>query len=272
MGDFKEKYNIVIDENCTGGLATTVQYTRYYDMRNYSRIDFLVSQRVQLAAAGGAGATSKQQLTLQAYQATSATGGGASAISSATAIIGKDATAGFTTAAKCRYGLLNFSTIALKGNNVITIGTAAYTGSSAATTANLWEHAGATAAATQAVAGFLAMFNNATNNTATSISANWHATAAAGQDWVRILPKDPDGTHLLSMSNTAGCTIIGCGGVFNGHISVDRQFIKSRYVALGVTATADETPYTVTVIREAIYPPTTSVAIKQKSIHQSTSK
>jgi hypothetical protein len=270
--DFKEQFNIVIDENCTAGFATTVQYTRFFDMQNYESIDFLVSQRVQLAATGAEGATSKQQLTLAAYQATSATGGGASAISSATAVIGKDATAGFTTAAKCRYGLIHFSTLGLKANNQITIGTAVYTGSSAATTANLFEHAGATAAATQAVAGFLAMFNNATNNTSTAITQNWHATAIAGQVWVRILPKDPDGTHLLSMSNTAGSTFIGCGGVFNGHVSVNRQFLKKRYVALGVTATADETPYTVTVIRKALYPPTTSVAITQKSMNQSTSK
>jgi len=272
MGEFKEKYNIVTDEFGVSPPATTIQYTGYYDMQNYRKCEFLVSHLVKLPSSGGLGSTSKQQLTLAAYQATSATGGGASAISSATAIIGKDGTASITTAAKCRYGLIHFSTLGLKSNLSITINGAVYTGSSAATTANLFEHAGATAAATQAVAGFLAMFNEASNNTATAVAANWKATAAAGEVWVKIKPKDPDGTHLLSMSNTAGCTFIGVGGIFTGHITVDRQFMSKRYIALGVTATADETYYTVKVIREALYPPTTSVAVTQKTLNASTSK
>jgi len=273
MGEFKEKYNIIVDEFSTGAPATTVKMTQYYDMQNYRKCEFIVSQRVQLAPNGAAGSTSKQQLTLQAYQATSATGGGASAISSATALIGKDGTAGITTAAKCRDGLIGFSTLGLKSNLSITIGTAVYTGSSAATTANLFAHAGATAAATVGVQAFVSMFNVASQNTSTAITANWQAaTFAAGVPWCRIIPKDPDGTHLLSMSNTAGCTFIGMGGVFHGHITVDRQFMSKRYIALGVTATCDETPYTVTVLREALYPPTTSVSVTQKTLNASTSK
>lgn len=273
MGEFKEKYNIVVDDFSTGAPSTGITYTKYYDMQNYRNCEFLVSGRVQLSAAGAAGSTYKQQFTLAAYQATSATGGGAAAISSATAIVGKDATNGFTTAVKCREGLIGFTTLGLKSNLEITIGTAVYTGSSAATTANLFEHAGATANATVAVQGFVTMFNAATNNTSTAITANWQAsTFAAAVPWVRITPKDPDGTHLLSMSNTAGCTFIAIGGVFNAHISVDRQFMTKRYIALGVKSTGDENPYVVTVVREALYQPTTSVSFTHKSLSGSTSK
>lgn len=273
MGEFKEKYNIVVDEFSTGAPSTAVKYTQYYDMQKYRNCEFLVSQRVQFTGAGEVGGTVLQQLVLTAYQATSATGGGASAISSATAVIGKDAATGITTAAKCRDGIIQFTTIALKSNLSITVGTAVYTGSSAATTANLFAHAGATAAATVAVQAFVTMFNNASQNTSTAITANWQAaTFAAAVPFCRIIPKDPDGTHLLSMNTTAGCTNITIGGVFNAHVSVDRQFMTKRYIALGVKSTCDETPYVVTVIREAINQPTTSVSVTCKSMAGSTSK
>ena len=271
MGEFKEKYNVVVDSFSTG--STVAQFTKYYDMRNYRKCEFLVSGRTQLGPATASGSTSKQQFNLIAYQATSATGGGATAISSATAIIGKDAATGFTTAAKCRVGLIGFTTLALKSNLVITVGTAAYTGASAATTANLWMHAGATANATVSCQAFSTMFNVSSQNTATAITENWMAsTMGAGCPWVRITPRDPDGTHLLSMSNTNGCSNISIGGVFNGHISIDRQFMKHRYIALSVNSTCDVNAYTVTVLREAINEPTTSVAITHKSLSGSTSK
>ena len=271
MGEFKEKYNIVVDTFSTG--STTVKYTKYYDMQNYSNCEFLVSGRTQLGPATASGSTSKQQFTLAAYQATSATGGGASAISSATAIIGKDAATGFTTAAKCRVGLIGFTTMALKANLAITIGTAAYTGASAATTANLWAHPGATANATVACQAFVDMFNYATNNTATAITANWQAaTMEAAVPWVKITPRDPEGTHLLSMSNTGGCSNISIGGVFNAHISIDRQFMTKRYIALSVKSTCDQNDYSVMILRRAINSPTTSVAITHKSLSGSTSK
>ena len=270
MGEFKEKYNIVVDTFSTG--SSSVKYTKYYDMQNYKSCEFLVSGLVKLDATGALGATDYQLLSLAAYQATSATGGGASAISSATAIIGKDSGTGISTAAKCRVGRINFATMDKATALTINVGTAAYVTSSAATTANLFVVKGASDNATVAAQAFMTMFNNASQNTSTAITANWVAsTDAAGVAWVKITPRDPDGTHLLRLG-VSGSSFIGVGGVFNAHISVDRQFMTKRYIALSVTTTEHGNPYVVTVLREAINKPTTSVAITHKSLSGSTTK
>ena len=107
-GELQEKFKIDNGRFSTG--STVAEYTPYYDMRNYDRIDFIVQALAKLDATGALGATDYQKLTLAAYQATSATGGGAAAIASATAIIGKDAATGITTAVKCREGFIFFST------------------------------------------------------------------------------------------------------------------------------------------------------------------
>lgn len=270
MGEFQEKNKIIVGRFSTG--STVEQITPYYDMRGYRRIDFLFEGLVKReASAGGGGATGIQQFTLRALQASNNTGGGASAISSATAVVGKDAATGISTAAKCREGLLVFSTIANDAALTVNVGTAAYVSATSGSAAHYFACA-ASAQATVASEGFIAMFNSTVNNTATAITANWQAASYAAGAWVRITPKDPEGTHLLRLGST-GSTQIGHGGVFQAHIGIDGQYLGDgkRYVALGVKSTIDANPYTVTVIREAVTQPVTAVTYS-KSLNSSTSK
>lgn len=271
MSEFQEKYKALIGMFSTG--ATTEKFTPYYSMRDYRRIDFHVAGLVKLPGAGAVGATVVQQFTIRALQASNSTGGGASAISSATALVGKDSASGISTGMKCREGWINFGTLDKATDLTITVGTAAYQSASAATSANRFVVAGASLAATIAAQAFVTMFNDATQNTSTAITALWEAsTEAAAVAWVRILPKDPDGTDLLHLGST-NSSMIGLGGVFTAHIGVDRQFMGDgkTHIALGVKSTNNTHPFTVTVIREADFPPVKPVTFS-KSMNQSTSK
>lgn len=265
MGEFQEKFQIITDRFSTG--STSVLYTGYYDMSKRRRIDFLVTGLAKLAAAGAAGATDYQRFTIAAYQASDSTGGGASAISSATAIIGKDSGTGISSLAKCRDGYINFGTLDKATDLTITINGADYQSASADTAANRFPVAGASAAATVAAQAFVTMFNSTVNNTATAVTANWAAsTEGAGVAWVRIYPKDPDGTHFLVMGTT-GSSMVGLGGVFTAHLGIERQFISKKYVALAINSTEHGNPYVVTVISEMDNAPTTSVAVVSKSLN-----
>jgi hypothetical protein len=268
-GELQERIKIDLGRFSTG--STTVEYTPYYDMQNYDSIDFIVSALPRLDSSGDLGGIDYQKMTIAAYQATSATGGGSSAISSATAIIGKDSATGISTSAKCREGYIFFSTIADDAALEVTVGTAVFTGATSDSAAMFFECA-ASEAATVACQGFVNCFNDATNNTATALTANWKAaTLAAGVPWVRILPKDPDGTHLLTLGST-GSSQIGVAGAVTAHIRVEKQYLSKRYVALGCNSTENAFPYCVHVMREAVNAPATSVAVVSKTIGQSTSK
>ncbi len=269
--EFQERHNVQVGLFSTG--ATVEQFTPYYSMQNYRRIDFEVAGLVKIAGAGALGATVIQQFTCRVLQASNSTGGGASAMSSATALVGKDSASGISTSMKCREGWINFGTLDKGTALTITVGTAAYLTSSDATTPNVFVVKEASANATVAAQAFMTMFNAATNNTATAITANWVAsTEAAGVAYVRILPKDPDGTHLLHLGTTQS-SMVSVGGVFTAHIGVDRQFMKDgkTHIALGIYSTCDRHPFVVTAIREADYQPVKSVTLS-KSMNASTSK
>jgi hypothetical protein len=240
-------------------------------MKNARRADFYVSGLVQLPASGALGATDFQQFTCRVLQASNSTGGGASAMSSATAFVGKDAAAGVSTSMKCREGRISFSTLTSAVPVQLTIGTAVYTGATAAA-AMTFACASAAAAATVAMEAFVTMFNSTVNNTATAVTANWAAATMAGA-FARIIPKDQDGTHLLILGNTAACTQIGVGGVFQAHIGVDRQFMGDgkTHLAIGIKSTEHANPFTVHVIREMDDQPAKSVTMSV-SLNQSTSK
>lgn len=269
--EFQEKNKVQIGLFSTG--STSEVFTPYYPMKGFRRIDFEVCGLVKLPGAGAVGATVLQQFTCRALQASNSTGGGASAISSATAIVGKDSGTGISTSMKCREGWINFGTLDKATDLTITVGTAAYQSSSASTAVMRFVVKGASLAATVAAQGFVTMFNAATNNTATAITANWQAaTEAAAVAWVRIIPKDPNGTHLLHLGNT-NSSMIGFGGVFTAHIGIDQQFMKDgkTHIALGVKSTDNTNPFTVTVIREAEDQPVKAVTLS-KSLNSSTSK
>lgn len=267
--EFQEKYkhNVVMSTGSTAGA-----YTPYYSMQDYNRIDFVFNGLVKLPSSGALGATDYQKFTLAAYQASNSTGGGSSALATATAITGVDGAASITTAVKCREGRIYFSTIADDAALTINVGSAAYISATSGSAAMYFACA-ASAAATVAAQGFVTMFNSTANNTATAITANWYAaTDAAGVAWVKILPVDPDGTHLLTM-NTTGSSQIGLGGVFSAHIGIDRQFMGEgkTHIALNVKSTEHGNHYAVNVFREAVYQPVKSVTVS-KSINASTSK
>jgi len=267
--EFQEKYNIqtFFSTGCTAEI-----FTPYYQLEGYRRTDFLVSGLVNLAAAGAAGASGVQKFTCRAMQASNSTGGGATKVSSATAVIGKDSATGISTSVKMREGVIIFGTLDKATDLTITVGTADFQSASAATSAMRFVVAGSSAAATVAAEAFVAMFNDATQNTSTAITENWQAATIAGCAGVRITPKDPDGTHLLNMGTTGG-TMVGLGGVFDMHIGVEHQFIKDgkTHIALGVKSSIDENPIAVKILREKSQGPVSPVTYS-KSINQSTSK
>lgn len=266
--EFQEKHKVLTGLFSTG--ATTEQVSPYYDMKNSRRVDFYVSGLVQLPASGALGATDFQQFTCRVLQASNSTGGGASAMSSATAFVGKDAATGVSTAMKMREGRVNFSTLTSAVPITLNVGTAVYTGATAAA-AMTFACASAAAAGSVAMEAFVTMFNSTVNNTATAITENWFAATMAGA-WARIIPKDQDGTHLLSLGTT-GSTQIGVGGIFQAHIGVDRQFMgdSKTHLAIGIKSTEHANPFTVTVIREMDDKPAKSVTMSV-SLNQSTSK
>lgn len=270
MNEFQEKYKVIVDTFSTG--STTEKFSQYYDMQGYRRADFFISGLVKSPSSGALGGTDYQSFTIRTLQATDSTGGGASAMSSATAVVGKDAATGISTAMKCRQGFVFFSTLTSAVPIEVKVGTAIYSVSTVAAGVHVAEVA-SQSAATVACQAFVTMFNSTVNNTATSITANWEAaTEAAAVPWVRIIPKNPDGTAILVLGTT-GSSQVGVGGVFQAHIGIDQQYMGEgkRYIAVGVKSTEHTNPYTITVIREPDYPPAKQVNMSV-SLNRSTSK
>lgn len=267
--DFQEKFkwNSYYSEG-----STTAKPTQYYPMSGYRRVDFLFTGISMLESSGALGGTDYQKFTLKLVEATAATGGGTGALSSATAIVGKDAATGVTTAVKCRHGMIFFSTITSAVTLDVKVGTAVFT-CATATGAAMQCACASAAAATVLVQSFVTMFNSTADNTSTAITENWYAaTEAAGSPWLHILPKDPDGTHLLILGTT-GSSQVGVGGVFQAHLGVDVQHMTDGKTHIGLKAysTENNNPFCVQVLREADYQPVTPV-ITSKTMGQSTSK
>lgn len=267
--EFREKYKWNSFYS-TG--ATVAQATPYYPMSGYRSANFLFTGIAKLDSSGALGGTDYQKFTIKLVEASNSTGGGSAALSSATAIVGKDAATGVTTAVKMREGLIFFSTITSAVTLDITVGTAAYTCATATAAANQCACASA-AAATVLAQSFVTMFNSTADNTSTAITANWYAaTMAAGVPWVRILPKDQDGTHLLTLGTT-GSSQVGVGGVFQAHLGVDVQHMTDgkTHIALKAYSTENNNPFCVQVLRETDFAPPKPVEIS-KTLGESTSK
>jgi len=247
--DFLEKYKVNVARCTTGN--TAVQYSPYYDMLGVKHADFFL-QGVVMHESSITG-SAVQLITAGLYQASNSTGGGSSAISSATAAgLGKSGTATVTTSAKLVEGAIGFSTISGSAALSIRVGTAAYVSASvgAAAAAMTWV-AGASVAATVAAQAFVTMFNSTVYNTSTVIRENFYAaTNVAGSPWIRILRKNPDSTNELSL--IAPSTLVSVGGVVAARLGISDYNIKDgkRYVAIGVNSSQDESPYSVVCIRE----------------------
>lgn len=260
-------FRIDLDTFSTG--ATAAAAGQYWDMKDYDRVDFLIAGLSKKESSGAIGGTDYQKFTVAMYQATSNTGGGASAISSATSSFGKDGATGVTTAVKCREGYIFFSTITSAVTLDVKVGTAVFT-CATATAAAMQCACASAAAATVLVQSFVTMFNSTADNTSTALTENWKAaTLAAGVPWCRIVPKDPESTHLLILGTT-GSSQVGVGGAFQGHIGIDRQHLTKRYVQLRVHSTEHANPYSVQVIRRAINAPSTSPGLNTKDMNSAT--
>jgi hypothetical protein len=273
--ELQEQYRFDVGHFSSG--STTEKFLPYYDMKGYSRIDFLFEGVVKLLATGAlGGATGVQVWTLRGMQSSVASGTNSSAISSATAFVGKNAASGISATAGCREGWLCFTTIAADAAMTVSVGTADYVSNTAMDAVHLFA-CEASANATVAVEGFVAMFNSTVYNTSTVVTANWMAATdntVAADPWVRIIPRDPGGTHTLRLGTTAANTSIGVGGVFTAHIGIDACDLGEgkRYVSLGVKSSINTNPYVVTVIRKPEYMPAVNTFSIDKTLAGSTGK
>lgn len=248
---FAEKYKYV---TFSSSGSTTAQYTPYIDMLGVKRAEFIVSMEEQTLGTGAVGGTAVQIMTCQVYQASNATGGGATAMATAKSTGGKAATAAISTAAKMQAGWLRWSTMDKATAVSITINSAVYVGASASTAANAYPHAGASDNASVASEAFAAMFNSSTNNTATAVTANFYCSTGQSSDGVPtvwILPKNPLSTVHLTMDSSAG-SVITVGGRFVQHIEVPQNKMKDgcRYLSLAVNSSQNACAYTVVTIAE----------------------
>jgi hypothetical protein len=245
-------------------------------MLGYSRLDAFVEGILWMTATGAGGGTVAQTITAQLYQATNSTGGGATAMSSATCAMGKDGTAAISTAGGLpKFGILSFSTISGSAALTVSVGTAAYVSASvgAAAAAHRWV-AGASAAATVASEAFAAMFNSTVYNTAAVIVSNFYAdtawaTAGVANIAIRRRPEKADSTVALTL--TCPSTLVGCGGMFSGHIGIEEKHLKDgcRYVSVGYKSTDIAGPIAVTVIREKKEPGLRNVNFETKDLTES---
>ncbi len=237
---FGEQYKIDIWGDPYG--STVEQFTPYFDMLGFDGIDFIVNAGVLAATQASTGVG---VITCRLLQATGATGGGATAISSATAVMTKGGTV-VSTGSHGKSLLLRFTTLTAAAT-VTVLGQefiASTNGSAAYYFAGL-----ASNAATVASEGFKTAFN-ATNNT---LSSAWVATTHASGPYVFIRPKTVTSVPSSYYVSAAGSTLINVGiPELGGHIGIDSQYLKDgcRYVSLGAKSSVVATPITVTVIRK----------------------
>lgn len=263
--DLLEKYRITA--SFSSG-SSTIQYSPYLDMRGVRRIDYFLTGQVKKLAVGAAGGTELQGFNMALYQASNSTGGGASAISSATAVFGKSGTAAVSSSMKMRTAYIGFGANGGSSTRLaMTVNGITITANSLVTSMG---YAGrASAQATVAVEGFATFFNNTAYNTSTALTDHFLASTHDGT-WVKIYPKDPDGTVCLAI--TCPSSLISVGGEFTGRLGIEQKHMKDgkRYISCGVYSTEDALPYTLTVVREMEQPQTPIVNFYEKNLSTNT--
>ena len=247
---FSEGHKIDIWADPIGG-CTAVRYLPYYDMRGYESIDFFVSGAIE---GGTVAATAKQNVSAQIYKATDSTGGGATAISSATGVLAKSATA-ITTVAKAKSLFLEITTAmtdAALGATMTILGQEfiSATGNSAA-----YYFAGLASAESSLVAqGFVTAFNN-TNCT---LSSAWKAEMgqqSTTKSFVYIRPKGETHVGATVYVSAGGSTVYGGIGIpsVGLHLAVKTEQLKDRrYVSLGYAQTGASLVTSTVVVRQPI--------------------
>jgi len=224
----KVKINIFADP--IGG-CTAVRYTQYYDMLGYESIDFVVSANICGASDM---TTAMQNISCQLYKATNSTGGGSTAISSATGVVAKTGTA-ITTVLRGKSLDLAFTTaitLDIVGATITVLGQEFV--SATGNTAAYYFQTDGSAAATVAAAGFITAFNN-TNCT---LSSAWKAElgqTSSGKARVYIRPRSETAVPSSYHVSAGGSTLCGIGVPAVGvHLAAKIEHLKDyRYVALG---------------------------------------
>lgn len=247
---FDEAHKVDVWADPIGG-CTAVRYLPYYDMLGYEEIDFFVSQAIE---GGTVAATAMQGLSAQIYKATDSTGGGATALSSATGALAKTGTA-IGTVAKGKSLFIEFTTAlthAAYGATMTVLGQEfiSATGNSAA-----YYFCGTGSAKSSAVAGG---FITAFNNTNCTLSDRWiaikgqHSTTLT---YVHIRPKGETFVPSSEYVSAGGSTIYGGIGIPSVclHLAVKQEQLKDcRYVGLGVASSGASLVTSTVVVRQPL--------------------
>lgn len=247
---FSEKHKVDIWADPIGG-CTAVRYLPYYDMRGYESIDFFVSGAIE---GGSVAQTAVQNVSAQIYKATNSTGGGATALSSATGALAKSATA-ITTVAKAKGLFIQFTTAlthAAYGATMTVLGQEfiSATGNSAA----YYFCSTGSAASSNVAQGFITAFNN-TNCT---LSSAWKAEAgqhSTSQSYVYIRPKGETHVGATVYVSAGGSTVFGGIGVpsVGVHLAAKTEQLKdARYISLGYAQTGASAVTSTVVVRQPL--------------------
>jgi len=247
---FSEKHKVDIWADPIGG-CTAVRYLPYYDMLDMESIDFFISGAIE---GGTVGTTCAQNISAQIYRATNSTGGGATAISSATGILAKSATS-IGTVARAKGLMIEFNQGLADGNLGATMTVLGQEFISATGNSAAYYFAGlASAESSLVAAGFVTAFNN-TNCT---LSSAWKAELgqeSTGKSFVFIRPKGETHVGATEYVSAEGSTVFGGIGVpsVGVHLAVKTEQLKDhRYVSLGISQSGASLAVATAVIRQPI--------------------
>jgi hypothetical protein len=247
---FSEKHKVDIWADPVGG-CTAVRYLPYYDMLGYESIDFFVSGAIE---GGTVGATVKQGYSAQIYRATDSTGGGATAISSATGALAKSATV-IGTVAKAKSLMIEFNQGLADGNLGATLTVLGQEFISATGASAAYYFAGLASAESSLVAADFVRCFNATDCT---LSSAWKAESgqhSTGKSYVFIRPKGETHVGATEYVSAAGSTVFGGIGVpsVGIHLAVKTEQLKdSRYVSIGVACTGSSNVVGTAAVRQPV--------------------
>lgn len=265
MKEFQESKKIDFAVFDTTG-STAEQVSPYFDMLGYDRIDFLVQGKLVPTAALS---TLVQQYSMRLLQASGATGAGSTAISSATAVMGRSVKNCVSLADKANEIYIQFTTLA-SGATFSIAGYQYSFDSMAIPTSRVMDSTGATGQASVAAEAFITNFNSTANNPLATV---WKASSVASA-LVKVGPYNVDAqsTYLTA----TGSTLVNMGmGNCIGHLAIDSQFLSDgkRYVAIGIKTTDAAAPIVAVAMRQPINGPVNNLAVSvSKSMAGSTGK
>lgn len=263
--EMQERYKIDLALFDSTG-ATAEQISQYYDMKNYKRIDFFVAGKLPISTALS---TIVQQYNIRLLMASNATGGGATGISSATAMMGRSVKNAVSIADKANEILIQFTTLA-SGATLSVLGYEYKWDSTADATNRVMDSTGATANASVAAEAFVTNFNSTANNPLATV---WTAATVSGA-LVKIVPfaVDAQATYITA----TGTTLANVGmGKSVAHLACESAFLRDgmRYVAIGVKSSNLSAPVMAMAYRELQDSPVTQWGVSAaKYMAGSTSK